>query len=302
MPVFISYSHHDGEFAERLASQLVKHKAQVWIDKWKLNVGDSIIDRIQTAIAGASALLVVLSQSSVKSEWCKKELSAGLLRELEEKQVVVLPLLLEDCEIPLFLRGKKYADFRSNFDQGLNAVLESIARVTSESLGRLESPEWHLDWAVDWGMLGEAFYIKFTLIEQAKGQPFSALTEVSVIANDVATRRCLEFERQDLGWVQRATVIEMLVEASRDRQLWMILEDEKPKSIKIGLGDQRRRLFFDVVVTSRRLGEDTGRNIVLDVGEHIKRIRDAQKQASRTPTRDEIQRLITIQASLDSSA
>ena len=85
MPVFISYSHQDNDFATQLAAQLVKQKAKVWIDKWELHVGDSLVDRIQEAIQGASALIVVLSRASINSEWCKKELSSGLLRELEER-------------------------------------------------------------------------------------------------------------------------------------------------------------------------------------------------------------------------
>src|SRR6266849_3850548 len=85
MPIFISYSHADRVFINKLAAHLVKHNAHVWIDSWELNVGDSLIQRIQQAIQESSALLVVLSKASVKSEWCKKELSAGLVRELEEK-------------------------------------------------------------------------------------------------------------------------------------------------------------------------------------------------------------------------
>jgi len=43
MTVFISYSHVDAEVVNRLAAHMVKRHAQVWIDKWELNVGDSII-------------------------------------------------------------------------------------------------------------------------------------------------------------------------------------------------------------------------------------------------------------------
>src|SRR5712691_6770427 len=137
MPVFISYSHQDERFATRLAAQLVKHKARVWIDQWELHVGDSLLERIQAAMQGASALIVILSKAAVDSEWCKKELSSGLLRELEERKVVVLPVLMEDCQIPLFVRGKRYADFRHDFDRGLQDILEAVAAVTSDSLGRV---------------------------------------------------------------------------------------------------------------------------------------------------------------------
>ena len=136
MPIFISYSHDDKDFVDRLAANLVKANTHVWVDRWELHVGDSLIRRVQEAMGHASAILVVLSKASVESEWFKKELDVGLIRELEERQVVVLPLLIEDCVIPPFLRDKLYADFRRNFDEGLRAVLEAVARVTSEVRGR----------------------------------------------------------------------------------------------------------------------------------------------------------------------
>lgn len=128
MPIFISYSHKDTPFVDKLAHQLVQLDIRVWLDRWELHVGDSLISRIQQAITGASALLVILSKSSVSSPWCVKEMNSGLLRELEERQVVVLPVLIEDCQIPLFLREKLYADFRPDFDAGLRVVLESVAK------------------------------------------------------------------------------------------------------------------------------------------------------------------------------
>lgn len=46
-----------------------------------------------------SALLVNLSEASVDSEWCKNEINAGLLRELEKKQVLVMPVILEELKL-----------------------------------------------------------------------------------------------------------------------------------------------------------------------------------------------------------
>jgi hypothetical protein len=105
MPVFISHSHQDKDFVDKLAAQLVLHKTYVWLDRWEIKVGDSLLGKVQEGIKSASALLIVLSKASVASEWCKKELNAGLMRELDEKRVVILPLLLEGCDIPVFQRG-----------------------------------------------------------------------------------------------------------------------------------------------------------------------------------------------------
>ncbi len=137
MPIFISYSRSDAAFVNNLAAHLVKHNAHVWIDSWELKVGDSIIERVQIAIQDSSALLIVLSKASVESEWCKKELNAGLMRELDEKRVVVLPVLAEECVIPPFLREKKYGDFRTDFDAGLKELVEALAGITAVDQGRL---------------------------------------------------------------------------------------------------------------------------------------------------------------------
>ena len=47
MPVFISHSHQDKDFVDKLAGQLVMNKAYVWLDRWEIKVGevlDALID------------------------------------------------------------------------------------------------------------------------------------------------------------------------------------------------------------------------------------------------------------------
>jgi hypothetical protein len=39
-----SYSHADKSTVDRLAAHLVKLNANVWVDTWELNVGDSILN------------------------------------------------------------------------------------------------------------------------------------------------------------------------------------------------------------------------------------------------------------------
>jgi hypothetical protein len=103
MALFISYSHQDRVFVDQLAANLVKRgRARVWVDRWELRVGDSLIQRIQEAMQSAGALIVVLSKASAASEWCRKELSAGPIRELEERRVLVLPSCWRTATYPCF--------------------------------------------------------------------------------------------------------------------------------------------------------------------------------------------------------
>lgn len=270
MPIFISYSHEDKTFVDRLAIQLVAHKAKVWLDRWELHIGDSLIRRIQDAIAGASALLVILSKAAVKSEWCNKELSAGLVRELEEKRVVVLPVLKEDCEIPLFLRDKLYADFRRNFDDGLKTILESISKVTSNTLGRYDEPEFHVDWAIDWGTVGDLLCIRLTFVEQAVDQPYSVLTEISIIADEAATSWHIDHVVNGLREYSHYEVISLLQREFLEKSdLRLTLDDEMPQVVRGNLICSDPERIYDIRLTSRRLGQDTGRDILLDIGGQI---------------------------------
>lgn len=289
MTAFISYSHQDRGFVDKLAANLVKQKARVWIDRWELNVGDSLIQKVQDAIQGADALLVVLSRASVESEWCQKELSAGLIRELEEKRVVVLPVLSEDCRIPLFLKDKLYADFRTDFEHGLHATLNALAAVTSDTLGRVDGPIHHTDWSVDWGERKKQVEVRWTFLDHSEAMPFSVLAEVSIRPNSAATRRYKELEKAGLGWFARQVLLEGLYEALKGKELhYLILGDNFPKERRIELRDVKSGRDIKIVVTARRLGTDTGKDIFLDWGQHLEMARAETIRRKGKLTTDEL--------------
>jgi hypothetical protein len=299
MPIFISYSHADKAFATRLAAQLVKHRTHVWIDEWELKVGDSIVDRIQEAVQSATALLVILSRASVASEWCKKEMSAGLLRELEEKRVVVLPVLVEDCEIPLFLRGKLYADFRTDPDSGFNAVLTAVAPFASQHIGRVEQPEWHTDWAQDWGVTSDdLFFMRFLTVQHAKDEPFSALTQIHIYGDEAAAARFLAFVDAGLDWVMRASIVEAMVGTAGNADLRVVLTEADEVTRDFILGDAKAGLSFVVKITCRRLGTDTGRDVLVDLNELMVQIHEGMRKMMRPLTREEAERLKALHARL----
>jgi len=264
MPIFISYSHQDEDFANKLAGHLVKHRARVWVDRWELSVGDSIVERVQSAIQEASVLIVVLSKASVQSQWCKKELSAGLVRELEEKRVVVLPVLTEDCDIPMFLRDKLYADFRTSFDEGLKVTLEALARVTSDTLGRLGTPDHYVDWSIDWGLEDGRWVLRVTVVEAPGDMPCSVLTEIVVRGNAQATKRQEEYERRGFADFGRTVVITAFAEIVAKRKVFLALGDNFPQTSGSTLHDPRTGITYDMLISARRLGEDTGKDIVVD--------------------------------------
>jgi TIR domain len=130
--IFLSHNSHDKPFVRRLAMALQAKGVRVWVDEAEIKVGDSLLDKIQSAIDETDYLAVVLSPNSVKSSWVNQELKQALNHELKSKAVKVLPILLADCEVPGFLRDKKYADFRSESDFSAS-VSELLKRLLPEA-------------------------------------------------------------------------------------------------------------------------------------------------------------------------
>ena len=139
--VFLSHSSADKVFTKRLAADLKKCGIKVWYADWELNIGDSLFKKIEAGIKESSWLIIVLSPDSVKSNWVKLELNAGLAIELAQQSVFILPVLCRDCEMPLFLQHKLYADFRRDYNNGLQSLLNRIVPKRKEASRnvRLES-------------------------------------------------------------------------------------------------------------------------------------------------------------------
>lgn len=69
----------------------------------------------------------------------------------------------EDCNIPPFLREKKCADFRSDFEAGFRDLLSAVAKVSNPEQGRIRSGDAITDWAETWGYEGDVFRLEYEL-------------------------------------------------------------------------------------------------------------------------------------------
>lgn len=123
--VFISYSSNDREWVEGLTKKLHKDGIDVWYDEWEICVGDSIIAKIEEGIGRSDFLVVVLSEASVASRWVQEELRIAVIKTIE-KGSFILPVLLESCEIPEFLRHRRYANFKDDPEKAYQELLTAI--------------------------------------------------------------------------------------------------------------------------------------------------------------------------------
>jgi len=236
-----------------------------------------------------------MSKLSVQSEWCKKELYAGLMRELEEKAVIVIPVLLEKCEIPMFLKEKKYADFTQDFDFGLKCIVDGIANITNANQGRIEGIDYLVDWAQDWATDEDGlFVLRYVLVEHSKELPFTILSEIIVLCNEGATARYKQFENAGLDWVGRVMITEVLNEYAEKHDLRLLLTDQKEKIFEFTVSDRKGERRYDVLVKSRWLGQDTGNDILVNTRNHFLNLKDYIKSICRPLTKNEQDKLFSL--------
>lgn len=124
--LLVCHATEDKPFVDRLVEELDRRALHAWYDKREILVGDSIVSRIESALAEIGFLVVVFSPRSVVKPWVQRELHSTLMRQLAKEDVVVLPVLLEECKIPPLLADIKYADFRHSFDGGMAELVAAL--------------------------------------------------------------------------------------------------------------------------------------------------------------------------------
>ena len=264
--LFISYSHQDEAFANRLAARLLKERVAIWWDRIGIKVGDSLLEKIQGAISEADYLAVVLSKASVASAWCREELNAGLMRQLAEKRVVVLPLLMEECNRPPFLLDKKYANFAKDFEKGFQELKEAIAVAADPTLGRHESGEYHTDYGLDWNVHDGRFVMELDGVSFSEKEKFSVMVQIRLTGNEVATRRYRQFAKAGLNDIGLAIVIGCCEAVFDSPEAHISIGDNKAVTLKTGMLDAKTGIGYEVSFWARRIGEATGTSLLYHFG------------------------------------
>lgn len=101
--IFISYSREDVGVAKNLAKNLEKEGFSVWWDR-KIPTGKSFDEVIEKAIDDSKCVIILWSDDSVKSQWARTEAAEG------RRRGILVPVLIEDVEIPLAFRNLQAAN------------------------------------------------------------------------------------------------------------------------------------------------------------------------------------------------
>ena len=124
--VFLCHTGIDKPWVERLAERLEAEAIQgrevsVFLDKWDIDFGENILQRIEEGLQESRYLAVVLSPALTKADWPRLEWQSQVYDDPAGKKARILPIVLhkydpdteERLKVPLPLKILKCFDFSS---------------------------------------------------------------------------------------------------------------------------------------------------------------------------------------------
>lgn len=127
---FVSYSSADGPVVLELASRLRADGIRVWLDQWEIHPGDNVNKRIEQGLDQSRVLLLAVSASAIASDWVSEERHSVFAGRGNDRRRLV-PVLLEDVELPSLLKTKSYIDWRTRSLEQYQLLLATCRREMS---------------------------------------------------------------------------------------------------------------------------------------------------------------------------
>ncbi|WP_078968118.1 MULTISPECIES: toll/interleukin-1 receptor domain-containing protein [unclassified Streptomyces] len=172
--IFISHSSADKSFIRsRIVAPLEKLGYKTWLDEKELMPGDPLPRRVAQGIREAKVLIVVVSISSVKSDWLRYELNVAVDLMIKGSLRLV-PVIIDQVQIPSELESLLYADMR----KGMRGGFKKIATALEYEAARYPKPASQVSVASEFSYLrGQAY--ETILADEAGRGFFHAWTDVS---------------------------------------------------------------------------------------------------------------------------
>ena len=136
--IFLSHSHADNAFCDSIYQALTAKGFDVWYDNQSLPSGGILSAEIQRQLEARPVLIPLLSPASVQSYWVNLEIDAFRALVAHDTSRVILPIVIQPCQVPIFLQSIKFIDI-TKLDatkqdaptQNLSSVVEEIVRSLS---------------------------------------------------------------------------------------------------------------------------------------------------------------------------
>jgi hypothetical protein len=109
--VFISHAHADQDWVHVLAENLRNAGLEVFLDAWEIAAGDVLVHELDRGLRDSLHGVLVVSPASMTRPWVGEEYAVLLGKAVEQGRRLI-PVLLEDAEMPPMLASRLWIDFR----------------------------------------------------------------------------------------------------------------------------------------------------------------------------------------------
>ncbi len=169
--LFLSYSHADKGIVVKILKELKRRMCRVWYDEG-LSGGDSWNDLLAERILSAKEIMVLITESSVKSPYVRAEINFAI-----SKSKKVIPVFLENVELPAGLEFVLSEMHQIRLDLGGKdptpaQIREIMSQISGEVFASKNSPFYEND--------KHSFYLREKLLPNdgdfCKGEDFTAMS------------------------------------------------------------------------------------------------------------------------------
>lgn len=217
MKVFISYNRNDRDHAEKLGKFLLGEGIDVWYDRWEITAGTSMTDKMDKGLKEVDAVIVLMSTSSMTSPWVREELKFAFQRRNSQDSFLLIPILLEDCEIHSLLMDYHYIDWREGRGEPTDELLIALKRIKSKPDFYSDTPEPKL----------ELFKVICTYVIQGyRGKLVNISEQFSGMAKQEL--RIIDRQNYSAGYVETASCVGLQLERTTlntAMEHWSIISD-----------------------------------------------------------------------------
>jgi thymidylate kinase len=130
--VFVAHSSEDAPTAELLRSTLQANGVRVRMPR-DVAAGEPIDAAVSDAILSSRAVVFLLSRATENSESVRKDLALA-----ESAGVRIIPILLEQCELPAELGTRVYLDARSDSSGAVDQLISLLRDISANSGDQFE--------------------------------------------------------------------------------------------------------------------------------------------------------------------
>nr|BFD94125.1 hypothetical protein KitaXyl93_54850 [Kitasatospora sp. Xyl93] len=124
--IFISHSSADKPFVRRrIETPLREAGYDTWLDEKELLAGDPLPRKVSEGIRDAKVVIVVISATSVESNWLRYELNIAA-DFMIKRGLRLIPVVVDDVRLPPETEGLLHADMRKNIRGGIRKIMATL--------------------------------------------------------------------------------------------------------------------------------------------------------------------------------